>query len=68
MGGDDMGTSQMMLGQQMGQGPAGPPGMQQPGAGPGMGGMPGGGGGGDQDSSQNTMTPQDQLSKFVETL
>ena len=24
--------------------------------------------GGDQDGQQNTMTPQDQLSKFVETL
>jgi hypothetical protein len=57
---DDMGSSQMMLGQ--GQGPQvnqGPPGV-----GPGQ-----GQGNGDPDSGQNSgMTPQDQLSKYVETL
>jgi len=57
---DDMGSSQMMLGQaqgpQVNQGP--------PGVGPGR-----GQGNGDPDSGQNSgMTPQDQLSKYVETL
>jgi hypothetical protein len=36
--------------------------------GPGNMGMQGGGGMVDNDNGQNTMTPQDQLSKFVETL
>merc|ERR1719266_2822784 len=53
---DDMGSSQMMLGQG--------PGAQQ---GPGTQGQ--GQGNGDPDNPQNTgMTPQDQLSKYVETL
>ena len=90
---DDVGSSQMMLGQPgMGapnNGPngAGPGQMQVRPTGPNMnmtgpvgsnniGGMTGptvgpGGNvnvGGDQDGQQNTMTPQDQLSKFVETL
>lgn len=61
---DDMGTSQMMLGQ-----PGGAGGGQQMGPGGGGMGMQGGGGGMvDNDNGQNTMTPQDQLSKFVETL
>ena len=52
---DDMGSSQMMLGQ--GQGP-----QQGPSQGQGQ-------GNGDPDNPQNTgMTPQDQLSKYVETL
>jgi E1A/CREB-binding protein len=56
--GDDSGTSQMLLG--------GPSGGQM---GPGGGGMVMQGGGmGDNDNGQNAMTPQDQLSKFVETL
>jgi hypothetical protein len=58
--GDDMG-GQMMLGQQNQ--------MNLQAAGLGMqvaGGV--GGPGQDQDGQQNTMTPQDQLSKFVETL
>ena len=62
-GGDDMGTSQMMLAQSGGGGGGG----QQMGPGS-MGGMQGGGGMVDNDNGQNTMTPQDQLSKFVETL
>jgi len=55
---DDMGSSQMMLGQ--GQGPPGAPVPQ---------GGPPGQGNGDPDNGQNSgMTPQDQLSKYVETL
>jgi hypothetical protein len=90
---DDVGSSQMMLGQPGMGGPnTGPNGtvpgqMQVRPTGPNMnmsgpvgsnnlGGMAGqnvgpGGNvtvGGDQDGQQNTMTPQDQLSKFVETL
>ena len=90
---DDVGSSQMMLGQPSMGGPnSGPNGsghgqMQVRPSGPNMnmsgpvgannlGGMAGpavGPGGnvnvpGDQDNQQNTMTPQDQLSKFVETL
>jgi hypothetical protein len=59
---DDMGTSQMMLGQ-----PGGGGGQQMGPGGGGMG-MQGGGGMVDNENGQNTMTPQDQLSKFVETL
>ena len=56
---DDMGSSQMMLS----QGP-GPQVNQGPPVGPGQ-----GQGNGDQDNGQNSgMTPQDQLSKYVETL
>merc|ERR1711994_130507 len=90
---DDIGSSQMMLGQPGMGGPntgpngTGPGQMQVRPTGPNMnmsgpvgsnnlGGMAGqnvgpGGSvtvGGDQDGQQNTMTPQDQLSKFVETL
>ena len=54
---DDMGSSQMMLGQS--QGPQGV------GQGPPVGGPPGQGNG---DNGDPGMTPQDQLSKYVETL
>ena len=90
---DDVGSSQMMLGQPGMVGPNGGPNGTGPGqmqvrpTGPNMnmsgpvgsnnlsgmtGSTVGPGGnvnvGGDQDGQQNTMTPQDQLSKFVETL
>lgn len=64
-GGDDMGSSQMMLGQPGGSN-SGQMGMQ--GAPSLMQGQGGPGGNPDQDGPQSTMTPQDQLSKFVETL
>jgi len=57
---DDMGASQIMMGQ--GQGPQGV------GQGPPVGGPPGQGNGDNGDPGQSGMTPQDQLSKYVETL